>query len=184
MLYISHLVPRSIPAHAGEPASRTKSSDRAEGLSPRMRGNPSMLGGVVFDQGSIPAHAGEPAQSRPASGIQKVYPRACGGTISLLLFFLFFLGLSPRMRGNPDLRPTCLRPTGSIPAHAGEPTPITCTRLSTWVYPRACGGTRRSEARPGLSGGLSPRMRGNPRTTRLSPPGPRSIPAHAGEPTT
>ena len=70
----------SIPAHAGEPTGRragrwptwvypracggTDTQEVAlpcvQGLSPRMRGNPSFLNLTRSRLGSIPAHAGEP----------------------------------------------------------------------------------------------------------------------------
>ena len=52
--------------------------------------------------GSIPAHAGEPSLYRLTNVNSQVYPRACGGTNSWILEIALALGLSPRMRGNPD----------------------------------------------------------------------------------
>ena len=90
----------SIPACAGEPlASLVFSSSsevyprvcggteqafagiaRAEGLSPRVRGNHWPLQGRPACPGSIPACAGEPAASARCPAICRVYPRVCGGT--------------------------------------------------------------------------------------------------------
>ena len=73
----------SIPAHAGEPFSRSfwsgfrrvypracggtkrlkERSSRKNGLSPRMRGNRNASGVLLHPFGSIPAHAGEPETS-------------------------------------------------------------------------------------------------------------------------
>ena len=192
----------SIPAHAGEPSPSARGRPQGrvypracggttwplyltpvlEGLSPRMRGN---RAGRVVDQparGSIPAHAGEP---RPPSGRRsrrRVYPRACGGTVS---------------GGERSAAPH-----GSIPAHAGKPGTLMFHSDLARVYPRACGGTPSDPGGPAIPGGLSPRMRGTSRLVResshikgLSPRmrGNRcwtdgsvylcgSIPAHAGEP--
>ena len=70
----------------------------------------------------------------------------------------------------------------SIPACAGEPARRHGTGRSCWVYPRVCGGTTES-ANFGLwRGGLSPRVRGNPKEPACPSPDTRSIPACAGEP--
>ena len=89
-----------IPAYAGEPAARRSSSGvrgayprvcggtasgqveqmKAQGLSPRMRGNPLLPQQTRRYRGPIPAYAGEPRSwhsHRPASW---AYPRVCGGT--------------------------------------------------------------------------------------------------------
>ena len=50
------------------------------------------------------------------------------------------------------------------------------------VYPRACGGTPRLSFRSYLYPVLSPRMRGNRKRRSIRVLWPRSIPAHAGEP--
>ena len=50
------------------------------------------------------------------------------------------MGLSPRLRGNPWIRPDHLCAYRSIPAPAGEPRMRTSYAPSR-VYPRACGGT-------------------------------------------
>ena len=51
------------------------------------------------------------------------------------------MGLSPRVRGNPDRWPSATLPAGSIPACAGEPTSWRGTPAGFEVYPRVCGGT-------------------------------------------
>ena len=92
------------------------------------------------------------------------------------------MGLSPRVRGNRTLDMAAATSLGSIPACAGEPSCRRPLLRSPTVYPRVCGGTTARRRRPLLSGGLSPRVRGN-RTSDFSL---RtmigSIPACAGEP--
>ena len=90
---------RSIPACAGEPSEadswdqaravyprvcggaflRPRCTASTTGLSPRVRGSPSMGVAAPANAGSIPACAGEPSfrptQRRPSP----VYPRVCGG---------------------------------------------------------------------------------------------------------
>ena len=92
------------------------------------------------------------------------------------------LDLSPRVRGNQDMRNRYLSECGSIPACAGEPRKTGGFRHCRKVYPRVCGGTEREWA-AGLPGdGLSPRVRGNPAPPAQPPVCWRSIPACAGEP--
>ena len=134
---------RSIPAHAGEPASRPRSrtsrwvyprprggtrcpgiSARPKwGLSPPTRGNRVVAGGVHYGQGSIPAHAGEPKKTPQRRGTAAVYPRPRGGTRPKRERTRWPGGLSPPTRGNPPAVPARLWRDGSIPAHAGEPPP-------------------------------------------------------------
>ena len=92
------------------------------------------------------------------------------------------MGLSPRTRGNRvRVKPFNLS-KGSIPAPSGEPCEGRLLPLSTWVYPRARGGTNSLPCCRPLLMGLSPRTRGNrhPFDHAGLPEG--SIPAHAGEP--
>ena len=93
-------------------------------------------------------------------------------------------GLSPRVRGNRLVRGPRLQLSGSIPACAGEPAPISRIWECKWVYPRVCGGTPPARKRRVRRWGLSPRVRGNRALGIAAPAGVRSIPACAGEPTT
>ena len=71
---------------------------------------------------------------------------------------------------------------GSIPAGAGEPLVVWPNGLGDAVYPRGCGGTQGDE--PGVKAvqGLSPRVRGNRRSSGRTDRLQGSIPAGAGEP--
>ena len=195
---------RSIPASAGEPRAggvgrgglavyprecggtlRSRRSQWGEGgLSPRVRGNPALMGGTMVSLGSIPASAGEP----PVSGVQdtfsKVYPRECGGTGDISLTLGKERGLSPRVRGNRPQPQLVSGGDGSIPASAGEPHQPGCFRRGRGVYPRECGGTHWVIDAPDGREGLSPRVRGNLRCPPCRDAAERSIPASAGEPTT
>ena len=51
------------------------------------------------------------------------------------------VGLSPRVRGNPDRMSAIASGSGSIPACAGEPLWYLALSLALTVYPRVCGGT-------------------------------------------
>src|SRR5690606_3155376 len=94
--------------------------------------------------GSIPAHAGEPVWASLLALRPGVYPRARGGTSPATLFASTDTGLSPRTRGNLVALANHHLIAGSIPAHAGEPCAHRYAMASTWVYPRARGGTESS----------------------------------------
>ena len=135
------VLPRSIPAPAGEPARirygsrRTAVYPRAcggtctprerypcpQGLSPRLRGNPAVQASRSVYRGSIPAPAGEPPASLYLHDEPAVYPRACGGTLADYMNANGIDGLSPRLRGNPVQCFRSPRAVRSIPAPAGEP---------------------------------------------------------------
>ena len=110
----------SIPARAGEPRTRniarrqsrvypracggTRTNivgdRRADGLSPRVRGNQDQAVFADETARSIPARAGEPRLNPPLCRIPRVYPRACGGTPAWDGSRSGRWGLSPRVRGN------------------------------------------------------------------------------------
>ena len=171
----------SIPACAGEPTAKRSCLERwrvyprvcggttstsvaappSEGLSPRVRGNPSHEDVAVCGEGSIPACAGEPRREPWSSRRQEVYPRVCGGTAGEGLALGTGCGLSPRVRGNLKHASGLYGRVGSIPACAGEPEAAQVAANADGVYPRVCGGTESSRASPGGTSGLSPRVRGN-----------------------
>ena len=160
----------------------SSSRQSPRGLSPRVRGNRDRRPGRAQRGGSIPACAGEPHLTALRPARPEVYPRVCGGTWTRAKEQAPFVGLSPRVRGNP--RPSCGHPhrRGSIPACAGEPSSRTKSPSAYRVYPRVCGGTAARAVIRVRQAGLSPRVRGN----RVVVPGivwfRRSIPACAGEP--
>ena len=152
---------RSIPAHAGAPrldapilcsrevypracggtTERGREGRATRGLSPRMRGHRDHGPIPGTWHRSIPAHAGAPGAEQVSICFSGVYPRACGGTYDCGRAVPNLEGLSPRMRGHPNMPWGETVTFGSIPAHAGAPlypypVPFPCE-----VYPRACGGT-------------------------------------------
>ena len=131
------------------------------GLSPRMRGNPSLPLKKGCCAGSIPAYAGEPPAHSHDWRSERVYPRVCGGTLVADNIIEDANGLSPRMRGNPGGVGGRKGGCGSIPAYAGEPSVKPKSWNAIWVYPRVCGGTDLLRLTGLLPQGLSPRMRGN-----------------------
>ena len=192
----------SIPACAGEPQLFDGRSDclmvyprvcggtdqdasdgrTPGGLSPRVRGNLPHFPRQLVPQGSIPACAGEPSLKATPAIQRRVYPRVCGGTSTSIRNASNALGLSPRVRGNRVGLPAVRVPPRSIPACAGEPSRPWPSSATTGVYPRVCGGTSVFVSRRRWTGGLSPRVRGNPPPGRDPAEQARSIPACAGEP--
>ena len=71
-----------------------------------------------------------------------VYPRAGGGTRIHRRASGRGSGLSPRRRGIRRLGEHLPHRAGSIPAQAGEPIMSVAVNESSWVYPRAGGGTQ------------------------------------------
>ena len=140
-----------------------ESKDEAlKGLSPRVRGNPSVQGDTLCNMRSIPACAGEPIPAPAHHPAPRVYPRVCGGTARPRWWHTRAGGLSPRVRGNPGERQAGHEAIGSIPACAGEPLVRTQIPQLVQVYPRVCGGTRLYQGPEAGERGLSPRVRGNP----------------------
>ncbi len=93
--------------------------------------------------------------------IKEVYPRVCGGTCRRDGVKMVTFGLSPRVRGNPAIRPLSNHKEGSIPACAGEPDESDPRTYVSGVYPRVCGGTPDCRSQGTTKKGLSPRVRGN-----------------------
>ena len=150
------------PRVCGGTLVRQRRAVKAEGLSPRVRGNPGGRCGLWSASRSIPACAGEPLPAFAVAVATAVYPRVCGGTVVAGRNGQARHGLSPRVRGNlmPTRRPTDdLR---SIPACAGEPYGAGLDHPVREVYPRVCGGTPRIPVVKIFVLGLSPRVRGNP----------------------
>ena len=176
------VLPRSIPACAGEPSRKRGSTccvrvyprvcggtvfkastyPAGVGLSPRVRGNRRLLTDTLHPLGSIPACAGEPGRHETYQQSETVYPRVCGGTIMPSRPLPLWGGLSPRVRGNRFIHAAQRSAAGSIPACAGEPFVCTSSHVRTRVYPRVCGGTIARWRFLAWLRGLSPRVRGNP----------------------
>ena len=152
------------------------------GLSPRVRGNPCGYGVGCPGPRSIPACTGEPSAVGRCPVSKTVYPRVYGGTGTIGQENDGQLGLSPRVRGNPERRHRPFAIRGSIPACTGEPGSIWSADTLRRVYPRVYGGTVAGVAVLPLLVGLSPRVRGNPFSHFVLVISGGSIPACTGEP--
>ena len=170
------------PRVCGGTYRRRQSGPAAEGLSPRVRGNPHSGPAVFPSIRSIPACAGEPEDHRAGQSAHGVYPRVCGGTSRPTSWPDSRKGLSPRVRGNLEQAIAVNDYARSIPACAGEPGIGGFSWSSMEVYPRVCGGTEPADRDSPARQGLSPRVRGNLGARPGAPQWIGSIPACAGEP--
>ncbi len=112
----------------------------------------------------------------------KAYPRACGGPGAVGGRVAGIGGLSPRLRGTPDLPEVFPAPTGPIPAPAGDPDVGHTNSRETGAYPRACGGPMDDRLDLAVRSGLSPRLRGTQELVDIATRHQGPIPAPAGDP--
>ena len=130
------------PRVCGETSSPMDSSQRLNGPSPRVRGNPERGGVRRTDEGSIPACAGKPGCCPSPPAPAGVHPRVCGETRSVLGEVVNISGPSPRVRGNRRSGRRYRGGRGSIPACAGKPPVASGGTATAEVHPRVCGETR------------------------------------------
>src|SRR5690606_1023296 len=111
--------PPDYPRVCGGTRTQGHAAGQVPGLSPRVRGNPSLWHPYPWRAGTIPACAGEPWRPRRKPNVSGDYPRVCGGTRRVTSTYSPQQGLSPRVRGN--LRRPLRRATrlGTTPACAG-----------------------------------------------------------------
>ncbi len=134
--------------------------EKLAGLSPLVRGKPTIWPGDSLPGGSIPACAGETHRRRGRSARRRVYPRLCGGNDPIFLPHILPQGLSPLVRGKQNPAPRLIGRGGSIPACAGETSRALIFIVLGWVYPRLCGGNACSSVPRRIAEGLSPLVRG------------------------
>ena len=173
---------RVYPRAYGETAGKAWRNRHAGGLSPRLRGNPPPGGGQSTPLRSIPALTGKPSPPSTDCRSGEVYPRAYGETGLDDKSGEVVEGLSPRLRGNPNLTFGGAGVKRSIPALTGKPIPDASEIRLYKVYPRAYGETSSAASMYSPAGGLSPRLRGNPQPPQASLQRLRSIPALTGKP--
>ena len=149
-----------------------------------MRGTPSGVVGFVYKAGIIPAYAGNTKDYREHTPHVRDHPRVCGEHCKGVLICGILLGSSPRMRGTPSQTQCAARPSGIIPAYAGNTVTIMKNPSKTWDHPRVCG--EHCEGLFVASGdvGSSPRMRGTPARYCASRSNAGIIPAYAGNTST
>ena len=170
------------PRVGGETRASSGSRSRRRGLSPRGRGNRRRSRRLIGHRGSIPAWAGKPVPRPVIVNAGGVYPRVGGETPDLRTVAGESCGLSPRGRGNRLRQEHVAALRGSIPAWAGKPGRPGRRGRDRRVYPRVGGETYKRRALEACAAGLSPRGRGNHKSTDKSTVRSRSIPAWAGKP--
>jgi len=139
----------TIPARAGE----------TPGPSPLARGRLPKVDSAESSKGTIPARAGETELVPDAAPSSRDHPRSRGGDHSVWSSFLRFSGPSPLARGRLGLAGQPPLVVGTIPARAGETTPSSSARITSWTIPARAGETRRS-THCGTSSRDHPRSRG------------------------
>ena len=155
---------------------------RAQGLSPRVWGNPGAIEDVSVRSRSIPTCVGEPGGREIVHLDEWVYPHVCGGTNDNSFNMRHETGLSPRVWGNRERVDHQVDLAGSIPTCVGEPGMSASPSRHTRVYPHVCGGTIRPRLVPYTALDLSPRVWGNRNQDRRYDRKERSIPTCVGEP--
>ena len=150
------------------------------GSSPRMRGTRHHGLRRHTRPGIIPAHAGNTLPTCRLLPIIRDHPRACGEHSSSVGADAPSPGSSPRMRGTPFGCLWKFSHPGIIPAHAGNTSRRTTSRLTSRDHPRACGEHLGELYDYSCEEGSSPRMRGTPSFVLYADCRVGIIPAHAG----
>ncbi len=168
--------PRGCGAHC--PCRR--STTRARGSSPRVRGTRSIPKRNWPRRRIIPAGAGHTTLMSAKSCGSADHPRGCGAHPAARLHCRPSIGSSPRVRGTPSPRrcDECL--DRIIPAGAGHTRPATGTGQDAADHPRGCGAHWVMRCARSSSAGSSPRVRGTPAGADAALFKPRIIPAGAG----
>ena len=150
------------------------------GSSPRVRGTGERGADRQPDHRFIPACAGNGRSGRGRWRRTTVHPRVCGERVSEHFANGVSRGSSPRVRGTEELLGPVAGQRRFIPACAGNGSgPV---RRPRWkpVHPRVCGERKGELDIKKIPAGSSPRVRGTEQQHRLDLPGPRFIPACAG----
>ena len=171
---------RDHPRVCGEHTYKPRYDRGREGSSPRMRGTPAGMARIFNLAGIIPAYAGNTAGSGGACARKGDHPRVCGEHFATFLRLGTLLGSSPRMRGTPYFPPNRSRPTGIIPAYAGNTERSDGRDRGQRDHPRVCGEHYHYDVEPYWDMGSSPRMRGTPRVVLVARAVHGIIPAYAG----
>ena len=149
------------PRRCGGSRKSVSRGGREAGLSPQVRGERPEPDPPDRCPGSIPAGAGGARAARRPRAEDRVYPRRCGGSGQIIEQELKVQGLSPQVRGEPDLSHCPDSCPGSIPAGAGGARGDGGSDDLEGVYPRRCGGSWPAPDRAFRGEGLSPQVRGS-----------------------
>ena len=125
-----------------------------------MRGTPDPRRSAPCGRGIIPAYAGNTSTTRARRCRPRDHPRVCGEHAREHASCELHSGSSPRMRGTLGGPAGESRPSGIIPAYAGNTKRRVAIRAWSWDHPRVCGEHMYFAMVCAPSWGSSPRMRG------------------------
>ena len=145
-----------------------------------MRGTPIILPLTVSIHGIIPAYAGNTSAYVWCKSETRDHPRVCGEHCGVEHSPRPVWGSSPRMRGTRPPRPSVPRPSGIIPAYAGNTNDGQHARFDVRDHPRVCGEHMVTGLVCWVISGSSPRMRGTLVSFVVVAVICRIIPAYAG----
>ncbi len=179
-------MPRQLPGAPVHPRARgehdrarTKGA-RPSGSSPRPRGTLADAAGHAARPRFIPAPAGNTWRSSITRCVATVHPRARGEHRAAFGEHGPAGGSSPRPRGTPVRRDSCVHSHRFIPAPAGNTVPPATRRRRCAVHPRARGEHPEELMKFVVPDGSSPRPRGTHVRSHGRGRGRRFIPAPAG----
>ena len=169
------------PRVGGENQEAVLAIRRAAGSSPRGRGKPQVPPLLRDGFRLIPAWAGKTSDGYGHNWTSRAHPRVGGENAEIGARTPAATGSSPRGRGKRGRRREGRNLRGLIPAWAGKTTRTKRRARPRWAHPRVGG---ENPGRPSSKlgdQGSSPRGRGKPRTSTVSPSVAGLIPAWAGK---
>ena len=127
------------PRVCGENRATRKSTRKAPGSSPRVRGKRPDGHNASVNDGLIPACAGK-TKGRDAPPLHEwAHPRVCGENVGGDRCHFAFSGSSPRVRGKLPLSQSVGHSLRLIPACAGKTFLLNQRRRQLGAHPRVCG---------------------------------------------
>ena len=172
---------RDHPRVCGEKGHGSELRGRQVGSPPRVRGKVQLLP-VHHDQvGITPAYAEKRIKLRKRHSICGDHPRVCGEKSSSSSRLSCASGSPPRMRGKAVFPARQHRTAGITPACAGKRRLASPGKKSHGDHPRVCGEKWHRRARPVVSLGSPPRVRGKVQQQYDNIQKERITPAYAGK---
>ena len=162
--------------HALTPVGLVKS----QGSSPHVRGTHGVSQSEVRCPGIIPACAGNTRACERRHDARWDHPRMCGEHWSKRSRKSNEEGSSPHVRGTPPTGVRSVRPSGIIPACAGNTLHNRRSRQKAGDHPRMCGEHAAVQMSASASPGSSPHVRGTQVITAFASLDFGIIPACAG----
>ena len=132
----------------------------ADGLSPALRGTLSFLWVEEHRVRFIPGSAGNASSDCAGVSLSTVYPRLCGERSPAVIAQRRKPGLSPALRGTPNMVGSLCSGLRFIPGSAGNALLITLVISPPPVYPRLCGERATYDVFGIREVGLSPALQG------------------------